>query len=196
MNTNSTFPYCPENAEALTRQWVEAIVVGLNLCPFAAPVVKQATIHYAVCEEAKDEAVIQAFLAELDRIQASEEDELATTLLIAPNALADFEQYLDMLDILQGLLDRSGLGGVFQLASFHPQYQFAGVPEDDITNWTNRSPFPCFHLIREGMMTRVLMNFGDPDQIPERNIALLKELGRTGLIDKYPPFAEYITQPD
>ncbi len=192
MNTRHSLKYCPENAEALTRQWVESMVVGLNLCPFAAPVVKQATIHYAVEEGDKDEAVIQAFLAELDRIQASEEDELATTLLVTPNALPEFEQYLDMLDILQGLLDRSGLGGVFQLASFHPNYQFAGVSANDITNWTNRSPFPCFHLIREGMMTRVLMNYGDPDEIPERNMTLMQELGREGLIERYPPYADYI----
>lgn len=193
--TNSTLlTYVPENAEPLTRLWVETMVVGLNLCPFAAPVVKNATIRYSVCDGNTTEAVIQAFLAELDRIQASEEDELSTTLLITPYALNDFEQYLDALDMLQTLLDRSGLGGVFQLASFHPQYQFNGVPEQDISNWTNRSPFPCFHLIREGMMSRVLMNYGDPDQIPERNMAMMKKLGREGLIEKYPPYADYIPQ--
>lgn len=192
MNTTHSLKSSPENAEALTQAWVDAMVVGMNLCPFAAPVVKQATIHYAIEMGDKDDAVIQAFLAELDRIQASEEDELATTLLVTPNALPDFEQYLDMLDILQGLLDRSGLGGVFQLASFHPNYQFAGVEPDDITNWTNRSPFPSFHLIREGMMSRVLMSYGDPDEIPERNMAMMRELGREGLIERFPPFADYI----
>lgn len=192
MNTRHSFKYSPENAKALTEAWVDAMVVGMNLCPFAAPVVKQATIHYAIEMGEKDDAIIQAFLAELDRIQASEEDELATTLLVAPNALKEFDQYLDMLDILQGLLDRSGLGGVFQLASFHPNYQFAGVEPDDITNWTNRSPYPAFHLIREGMMSRVLMNYGNPDDIPERNMTLMRELGREGLIERFPPFADYI----
>lgn len=194
MINHDTPAYTPENAVILTRQWVEAIVVGLNLCPFAAPVVKNATIHYALCEGRNAETVIQAFLAELDRIQSSPEDELATTLLITPYALEEFEQYLDTLDILQSLLERSGLSGVLQLASFHPHYQFAGVPEQDITNWTNRSPFPCFHLIREGMMSRVLMNYGSPDQIPERNMALMRELGRDGMIEKYPPYADYIPQ--
>jgi hypothetical protein len=192
MIKNDTPAYTPENAVALTRQWVEAIVVGLNLCPFAAPVVNNATIHYALCEGHSAEAVIQAFLAELDRIQSSPEDELATTLLITPYALEDFEQYLDTLDILQGLLERSGLGGILQLASFHPLYRFAGVPEQDITNWTNRSPFPCFHIIREGMMSRVLMGYDNPEQIPERNMALMRELGREGMIAKYPPYADYI----
>ncbi len=194
MNTSQTLKYIPENAEALTRQWVETMVVGLNLCPFAAPVVKNATIRYAVCEGNSAEAVVQAFLAELDRIQESEEDELSTSLLITPYALEDFEQYLDTLDILQMLLERSGLGGVFQLASFHPHYQFDGVDEDDISNWTNRSPYPCFHLIREGMMSRVLMNYDDPDKIPVRNIELMRELGREGLIKRYPPYADYIPE--
>ncbi|MGB0466039.1 MAG: DUF1415 domain-containing protein [Pontibacterium sp.] len=192
MNNKCSLSYLPENAEALTRLWVDTMVVGLNLCPFAAPVVKQATLHYALCEKESAEAVTQAFLAELDRIQSAEEDELATTLLITPNALQDFDQYLDMLGMLQTLLDRSGLGGIFQLASFHPNYQFDGVPEDDITNWTNRSPFPCFHLIREGMMSRVLRNYKHPDQIPERNIQLMQSLGREGLTERYPPYADYI----
>lgn len=192
MNTPvSALPYSPEFAIPLTEWWVKAIVIDLNLCPFASAVVKKATIRYAVCEGDKADAVVQAFLAELDLIQSQPENELATTLLIAPNMLHDFEQYLDTLDILQSLLERSGLGSEFQLASFHPQYQFDGVAENDVTNWTNRAPFPSFHLLREGMMTRLLQNYANPDDIPERNIALMQELGPEGLIDVYPPFSEY-----
>jgi len=187
----SSIPYSPEFAVPLTEWWVKAVVIDLNLCPFASSVVKKATIRYALCEGDRADSVVQSFLAELDLIQSQPEQALSTTLLVAPNALADFDQYLDTLDIVQSLLERSGLGGEFQIASFHPQYQFDGVSSDDVTNWTNRAPFPCFHLLREGMMTRVLKSYANSDDIPEHNIALMQTLGRQGLIDAYPPFAEY-----
>jgi len=190
----SAMPYKPEYAVPLTQWWVSAVVVDLNLCPFAASVVKKASIRYSVCDGDKPDAIIQAFLAELDLIQSKPEEELETTLLIAPHTLQDFDQYLDTLDILQSLLDRSGLGGEFQLASFHPHYQFDGVDEHDITNWTNRAPFPSFHILREGMMSRVLQHYKSPEEIPERNMALMQQLGAKGLIEAYPPFAEYIPQ--
>ena len=183
--------YTVEEVEALTRQWVETMVVGLNLCPFAAPVVKKDTLRYAVTEGQSEEDLAHAFLSELEKIQKANEVDIATSLVIMPKALADFYDYLDMLAVFENLLKASGLEGTFQLASFHPNYQFAGVAAEDLSHWTNRSPFPMVHIIREGQMERVLAHYADPDAIPERNINLLRELGREELIKRFPPFAEY-----
>ena len=188
---NKSSLYTVEEVEALTRQWVETMVVGLNLCPFAAPVVKKDTLRYAVTEGQSEEDLAHAFLSELEKIQKANEVDIATSLVIMPKALADFYDYLDMLAVFENLLKASGLEGTFQLASFHPNYQFAGVAAEDLSHWTNRSPFPMVHIIREGQMERVLAHYADPDAIPERNINLLRELGREELIKRFPPFAEY-----
>ena len=188
---NKSSLYTVEEVEALTRQWVETMVVGLNLCPFAAPVVKKNTLRYAVTEGQSEEDLAHAFLSELEKIQKANEVDIATSLVIMPKALADFYDYLDMLAVFENLLKASGLEGTFQLASFHPNYQFAGVAAEDLSHWTNRSPFPMVHIIREGQMERVLAHYPDPDAIPERNINLLRELGREELIKRFPPFAEY-----
>lgn len=188
------FKFPPEQAPTLTQEWVEAIVVGLNLCPFAAPEVKNKAIRYAVSHGGKAEAVVQDFLTELDKIQNAEETELSTTLLCFTQVADEFEEFLDILDICQQNLENSGLDGVFQLASFHPEYCFSGVDKDDITNWTNRAPFPTIHLIREGQMSRVLTHYKNPDEIPERNMALMETLGKEGLIQKFPPLAHYWTE--
>jgi len=188
---NQSSLYTVEEVEALTRQWVETMVVGLNLCPFAAPVVKKDTLRYAVTEGQSEEDLAHAFLSELEKIQKANEVDIATSLVIMPKALTDFYDYLDMLEVFENLLKASGLEGTFQLASFHPNYQFAGVAAEDLSHWTNRSPFPMVHIIREGQMERVLAHYPDPDAIPERNINLLRELGREELIKRFPPFAEY-----
>ncbi|WP_372743462.1 DUF1415 family protein, partial [Neptunomonas sp.] len=125
-------------------------------------------------------------------IQQADEKEIATTLLIMPRAVADLYDYLDLLAHFERLLAKTGLSGIFQLASFHPAYLFAGVDADDLSHWTNRSPFPMVHIIREGQMSRVLMHYENPEEIPERNIKLLRELGREGLVARFPPFAEFI----
>jgi len=168
-----------------TRTWVEKVVVGLNLCPFAAPVVRKSTIRYALCEAQDDEEIVTEFLMELDRLQQTDEVELSTTLLIIP-ALEDFYHYLDLLNIMQRQLKRAGLEGVFQLASFHPDYLFAGVPEDDRSHWTNRAPYPTVHLIREGEMSRALAHYKNPEQIPERNMQLLREMSDEQAKELYP----------
>lgn len=178
-------------AATLTRAWVETMVVGLNLCPFAAPVVKQDSLRYSVTDAATDEVVAAGFLDELDLIQRSDEKSVATTLYIFPNATADFYDYLDLLHTCERLLDQAGMSEQFQVASFHPGYLFAGVDQDDLSHWTNRSPFPMLHIIRENQMSRVLAHYKDPDAIPERNIALMHELGKAGLIERFPPLADY-----
>lgn len=169
-----------------TRRWVENVVVGLNLCPFAAPVVRQQSIRYAESPAEDDHAVLQDFLTELDRLQQTDENELSTTLVIYPHALADFYHYLDLLSDMEKLLKKAGLRGVFQLASFHPDYLFGGVPEDDRSHWTNRAPYPTVHIIREGEMSRVLTHYKNPEQIPERNIQLLREMSDEKLAELYP----------
>ncbi len=180
-----------DQVRALTERWVEVMVVGENLCPFAAAVLKREQLRFAVSRACSAEAVARDFLQELALIQQAPEDEIATTLLILPAALGDFYDYLDALAQCEALIAEAGLEGVFQLASFHPRYRFGGVPADDISHWTNRSPYPMFHLLREGQMSRVLQHYPDPDAIPERNIAHLRALGREGLIRLFPPFADY-----
>jgi len=185
------FVFPPEQAPVLTQQWVEALVVGLNLCPFAAPEVRNDTIRYAVSHSDSLDGAVQDFLAELQRIQSSEETALSTSLVSFTEMAVTFDSFLDLLDRCQDALEEAGLEGVFQLASFHPQYCFAGVAADDISNWTNRAPFPTIHIIREGQMSRVLVHYKTPEEIPERNMALMEKLGREGLIARFPPLAEY-----
>lgn len=185
------FVFPPEQAPVLTQQWVEALVVGLNLCPFAAPEVRNDTIRYAVSHSDNLDGAVQDFLAELQRIQSSEEAALSTSLVSFTETAVTFDSFLDLLDRCQNALEDAGLEGVFQLASFHPQYCFAGVAADDISNWTNRAPFPTIHIIREGQMSRVLVHYKTPEEIPERNMALMEKLGREGLIARFPPLAEY-----
>lgn len=180
-----------EQSVILTQQWVETLVVGMNLCPFAAPVVKQKTLRYASIDESNFDILIQNYLEELELIQQSTEQEIATTLIIMPQGLKDFSLYLDFVATCEDLLRKAKLNAEFQLASFHPGYLFHGVDKNDISHWTNRSPFPMIHIIREGQMSRVLKNYPDPESIPERNIKLLQDLGKAELIKRFPPFKEY-----
>ncbi|MBN1005849.1 DUF1415 domain-containing protein [Amphritea pacifica] len=183
--------YSLAEVEKITREWVETMVVGLNLCPFAAPVVRDNTLRYAVTTAQEGEPLVAAFLAEIELILAADEQTVSTTLFIVPAGLQDFYDYLDHLHLFEELLEQAGLEGVLQLASFHPAYRFAGVPADDLSHWSNRSPWPAFHIIREAEMGRALTHYAHPEQIPERNIKLLRELGREGLIRRFPPFADY-----
>ncbi|MEP4145891.1 MAG: DUF1415 domain-containing protein [Halioglobus sp.] len=168
-------------AEQQTRRWLEEFVVGLNLCPFAKPLLGSEQLRVAVCEDANDEPLQTFFLTELDRLQSTPESEIATSLLVFTKALADFDDYLQFLDHAQELVYQSGLEGVVQLASFHPNYQFEGEAKDAASHYSNRSPWPTIHLIREDMLERVLTDFPDPEGIPERNITTLDELGAAEL---------------
>ncbi|WP_067868028.1 DUF1415 domain-containing protein [Neptuniibacter marinus] len=185
------FSFPAEEAATLTQQWVESIVVGLNLCPFAAPEVRKRAIRFSVSHATELDVAIQDFLNELQHIQNCKESELSTSLISFTETAIDFYSFLDLLDMCQDALEDAGLDGVFQLASFHPQYCFAGVDADHISNWTNRAPFPTIHIIREGQMSRVLMHYKTPEEIPERNIALMETLGREGLIERFPPLEKY-----
>lgn len=168
-------------AEQQTRRWLEEFVVGLNLCPFARPVLGSDQLRIAICKDAGDTPLQTFFLTELDRLQSTPESEIATSLLIFTGALASFSDYLDFLDHAQELVYQSGLEGVVQLASFHPDYQFEGEAENAASHYSNRSPWPTIHLLREDMLARALVDFPDPEGIPERNIATLDELGAAEL---------------
>lgn len=174
-----------DRAAGHIESWLETFVVGLNLCPFARPLLGADNLRIAICEDADPEELQRAFLRELDLLQGSDEAEIATTLLAFPSALAEFEDYLDFLDQAQELLGAAGLEGVVQLASFHPQYQFAGEPEGAASHYSNRSPYPMIHLLREDMLSRVLAEDADPEAIPARNVATLEEIGSAELARRW-----------
>jgi uncharacterized protein len=167
----------PTTVEARTRRWLAEFVVGLNLCPFARPLLDSEQLRVTVCEAADVASMQNSFLSELDLIQSSPESEIATSLLVFSCALSDFDDYLDFLGLAQELLAESGLEGLVQLASFHPKYCFAGEADNAPSHFSNRSPYPTIHLIREDMLERVLVDFPDPEGIPDRNIATLEGLG-------------------
>lgn len=158
------------------RRWVETHVVGLNLCPFAKRELIKNRIRFSVTEASTEEELLVDLHAELELLDSDETVE--TTLLIHPQVLQDFYDYNQFLGHADRLLGQMGLNGVFQIASFHPDYQFGGTEPGDVENYTNRSPYPILHLIREESLEKAIANFPDTDKIPERNIALLKSLGR------------------
>ena len=167
-----------EQVEQQIRAWLDHFVVGLNLCPFARPVVASAALRISICDAKQLQQVAEAFMAELDLIQQSPESDIATTLLVLPNALNDFEEYLSFIENADALIDQMDLTGIIQLASFHPDYQFEAEPSDSVSHFTNRSPYPLIHFLREEMMERVLENVPHPEQIPQRNIQKLEAMGR------------------
>jgi len=167
-------------AEADTRRWLERAVIGLNLCPFAKAVHVKGQIHYAVYEPAEEADLMDALLAQARDLVALDAAVRDTTLLIAPNALPDFLDFNDFTARAERRLARAGFDGVLQLASFHPQFQFAGTEADDIGNATNRAPYPTLHLLREDSVSRAVEAFPEAEAIFERNIDTLEALGAQG----------------
>ncbi|MCC6280937.1 MAG: DUF1415 domain-containing protein [Saprospiraceae bacterium] len=160
---------------AQTTQWINSVVIGCNFCPFAARAMLRKSIRYVVLPEATMESALEAFAGELRHLDRMEEVE--TTLVIFPGHFADFEDYLDLVEMAEDLSAEQGYDGVYQVASFHPEYCFAGTKDDDPTNYTNRSPYPMLHLLREASITKVLEHYADPEGIPERNMAFAREKG-------------------
>jgi hypothetical protein len=167
-----------------TRDWIAAIVIGLELCPFAQRVFQAGRIRYFVTD-AEDEAVLATDLArELEVLASSPISCVETTLLIHPRALQNFVDYNDFVGATEGLIKDLGLRGTIQIAGFHPEYQFAGTKADAVENYTNRSPYPMLHLLREQSISVVA---ADPDalgEIPRRNIETLRRLGREKILEK------------
>ncbi|HEX5363902.1 MAG TPA: DUF1415 domain-containing protein [Gallionella sp.] len=165
---------------AATQLWLEKAVIGLNLCPFAKAVHVKKQIRYVVSAATTPEALLEDLMTELRRLQDTSPEEIDTTLLIHPYVLTDFLDFNDFLDTVDIAVAEPEFGDEFQVASLHPQYQFAGTAVDDIENYTNRSPYPTLHLLREDSVDRAVEAFPDADQIPDTNIETLKRLGHEG----------------
>lgn len=168
---------------AATRDWLEKAVIGLNLCPFAKAVNVRGQIRYAVSEADTAEALLADLVDELRLLAAADPELIDTTLLIHPGALADFLDYNDFLDVADAAVEDLGLAGEIQIASFHPDYQFADSDPDDIGNYTNRSPYPTLHLLREVSVERAVAAYPDAADIFERNIETLRRFGLAGWRD-------------
>jgi hypothetical protein len=165
---------------AATRNWLVKAVIGLNLCPFARAVYAGDRIRYVVSGATTAEALLEALAAELQVLADTDESQAETTLLIHPQVLGDFLDYNDFLEVADALVEDLGLDGVLQVASFHPQYQFADTESDDVTNCSNRSPYPTLHLLRESSVERAVAAHPDTEQIYRDNIKTLRQLGREG----------------
>ena len=170
----------PSAVEALTRAWVARAVVGLNLCPFAKAVQLKGQIRCVVSDAGDAEALLATLCDELRRLADADPAQVDTTLLVHPRVLTDFDDFNDFLDAADAAVDALGYTGVFQIASFHPQYRFAGSASDDLGNATNRSPYPTLHLLREASIERALRAFPAPESIYENNIRTLQALGADG----------------
>ncbi|WP_354679726.1 DUF1415 domain-containing protein [Cupriavidus plantarum] len=163
-----------------TRHWLSRAVIGLNLCPFAKSVYVKDQVRYVVSRAADEGALVDDLERELRWLAEADPGQTDTTLLILPDVLQDFLAYNDFLYLADSLLQSLRLDGVLQIASFHPQYQFEGTGPDDIENFTNRSPWPILHLLREDSIERAVEAFPDAADIYERNEATMRKLGREG----------------
>jgi hypothetical protein len=163
-----------------TQKWLLEAVVGLNLCPFAKSVVVKDMVRYRVCASAEPADVLAMLREELQHLAEADPDKLDTTLLIAPNALPDFLNFNDFLVDCDEVLMDLELDGVLQVADFHPHYQFGGTDVDDIENFTNRTPYPTLHLLREASIDKAVEAYPDASLIFERNIEVLNKLGHEG----------------
>ncbi len=165
---------------AATRDWLERSVIGLNLCPFAKGVHAKGLVRYVVSDARDEDSLLSDLERELQALHAAAPEEVDTTLLMHPQVLQSFEDFNCFLGLVDVLLRVQQLRGVLQVASFHPDYVFVDTDPDDITNCTNRSPFPTLHLLREASLDRAVAAFPDAAAIYERNLQTLRELGHDG----------------
>tara|TARA_R110002073_G_scaffold225022_14_gene385684 strand:- start:24771 stop:25307 length:537 start_codon:yes stop_codon:yes gene_type:complete len=164
---------------AETQRWLERIVIGLGICPFAKSVFDAKKIRYQVCMPTSVSALLDDVVTELRYLDDNRET--STTLLIYPEGLESFEDYLDVLAAAGDRLVSEGFEGTYQIASFHPDYVFDGCEVDDAANLTNRAPYPILHILREDEMEKVLATHPSPENIPERNMSVCRELGHEGI---------------
>lgn len=174
----------PESIVDAVRRWIESIVVGLDLCPFARRVFQGDRIRYVVTEATDAESLRTALADELRFLAAAPLDEVETTLLIHPDALEQFADYCDFLPASDQLVRSLRLEGVIQIASFHPEFQFADSGPDDVENYSNRSPYPLLHLLREESVSKVAGNAEEMREIPRRNAELLRRMGRETILQR------------
>ncbi|UTZ21613.1 DUF1415 domain-containing protein [Vibrio campbellii] len=179
MPTRSTQESSNTDINAITEQvnqWLNDVVIGLNLCPFAAKPQRNKQIKIFVSEASQEEALLEDILLQLIELSNTELEKLETTLVVVPNMLQDFWDYNFFIDWVEGLIKQQDWEGIFQVATFHPDYCFGGAEPEDDENLTNRSPYPVFHLIREESMEKVLKHYPDPESIPDTNITRVSAL--------------------
>jgi uncharacterized protein len=164
-----------ETIIAHTKKWITDVVVGCNFCPFAAREVKRGSIHYEVINTTNTERVLESLVIQFNQLDSNAEIE--TPLLILPEGFSNFDEYLALVDIADDLLLAEKYEGIYQLASFHPQYLFEGSNEDDPANYTNRSPYPMLHILREESLSKAIDSYTDVDSIPQRNIEYAQRKG-------------------
>lgn len=166
-----------------TKNWIEQLVIGHQLCPFAKKPFIQQQIRYVVFEAAKLNALDELLTEELRFLEATAATEVETTIIILTDTLKDFYSYWNYMEFAAEKLERLHVEGVLQLASFHPQYQFADTAADDLSNYTNRSPYPLIHILREASLEAVLEHYPNPELIPERNIEKMQQLGLNAILE-------------
>ena len=177
---NNTFSPNGEEAAAATHKWLERAVIGLNLCPFAKSVHVKKQVRTVVSEATDSDALLADLERELQHLAAVSPEETDTTLLVHPYVLTDFDDFTDFLDLVDVVVRTQGLAGKLQVANFHPDYCFADAEPDDLSNYTNRAPYPTLHLIREASIDRAVAACPDASEIYERNIATLARIGLAG----------------
>ena len=165
---------------AAMRHWIEQAVIGLNLCPFAKAVYVRDQVRVVVSEAQHVDGFLEELDRELDRLAATDPQEVNTTLLIHPTLFADFLEFNDLTAIAEDAIAEHGFEGVLQVASFHPRFQFEGTEPDDIGNFTNRAPYPTLHLLREASIARAVEAFPEAEAIYQRNIETLQRIGIAG----------------
>lgn len=170
----------PDDSISAVNHWLDALVIGMNLCPFASAARRRGLVRLVEASSGRAEHCLQELADEAHRLEADHAD--ATTLLLLPQGFEDFDDYLDLLALGEALLEELGFEGVLQLASFHPDYQFDGTNIDDVSNWTNRAPVPILHLLKEESVTRAVDAYPDVDTVPARNIEALENLGLEGVL--------------
>lgn len=169
-----------EAVRTAVRRWVETLIVGLNLCPFAGREVRRGSVRYVVSNANSEDGLLAALFDEFKHLDQHPETE--TTLLIHPQVLTSFPAYNQFLNQADALLAGAGLEGIYQVASFHPDYRFAGTASGDAENYTNRSPYPLLHLLRESSVETAAAS-ADVDAISGRNIELMNRMGSEQLLE-------------
>ena len=166
-----------------TQKWLNTVIIEHSICPFAKREFVNNTIHYEIieCNGANNSTEQQLEQLILNCEKLDNDETVETSLLIFPNSLSDFDDYLDFAEIAEALMHKQGYEGIYQLASFHPQYCFDGSDENDASNYTNRSPYPMLHILREASLEKALESYPNPESIPERNIELTRNLGLTAM---------------
>ena len=170
-----------------SRRWVETVVVRHGLCPFASRVLSNDSLRFVVSEASTNDALVNDLIKELLHLNHHSRDEVETTLLIHPYVLTEFQEYNDFLDVVDAIIDEAGLNGIIQVASFHPDYKFADSDDNDAANYSNRSPFPMLHLLREASIDEAVRDWTakghNMEEIPLTNVETLRRMG-TSLLEQ------------